>query len=99
MYSYTHIHTYIKCFNTHIKVLLAAQKMLGDMHGQNIFEQFPIISLQMLHVLLLLCAPQMNKETNKQEIYKEKNKNEAKREPREEQQKNRSVKLKYQFIS
>lgn len=52
-------------FNTHIEMLLAAQKMLGDMHGQNIFEQFPIISLQMLHILFLLCVPQMNKKRKK----------------------------------
>lgn len=37
-------------------MLLAAQKVLGHMNGQDVFEQFAIISLQMLHILFLLCV-------------------------------------------
>jgi len=29
--------------------------MLGNVNGQNVFEQFTVISLQVLHILLFLC--------------------------------------------
>lgn len=65
-------------------MLFAAQKMLGYVNGQNVFEQFTVISLQMLHILLFLCEEE--KQRRKPRKWRA-------------EKKNISVKLKYQFIS
>jgi hypothetical protein len=42
-----------------VHVLVAPQKVIGHVHGQNVREQLPIVGLQVLHVLLLLGRLQL----------------------------------------
>lgn len=47
---------------TYINVLVAAQKVLGNVHRKNVGQQFPVVRLQVFHVLLLLGGLQLPNE-------------------------------------
>lgn len=42
--------------HTHVNVLVAAKEVLGHMYREDVGQQFPVIRLQVFHVLFFFCC-------------------------------------------